>query len=84
MRCANVAVHAIGEIEFRVDQEDCTLPHLFCWKLLESSGFQCQIPECLGVTRAKLAYLFWEESGGVHWKPAYSGGVHGIHPDFFR
>ena len=43
-----------------------------------------QIPECLGVTSAKLAYLFREESGGVHRKPAYSSGVRGIRPDFFR
>ena len=42
------------------------------------------IPECLGVTRAKSAYLFREESGGVHRKPAYSSGVRGIRPDFFR
>ena len=55
------------------------------WIPADSSGIRLsQIPACLGVTRAKLAYLFREESGGVHWKPAYSGGVHGIHPDFFR
>ena len=51
----------------------------------DSSGIRwSQIPECLGVTRAKPAYLFQEESGGVHWKPAYSSGVRGIRPDFFR
>ena len=51
----------------------------------ETPGIQrTQIPECLGVTRAKSAYLFQEESGGVHRKPAYSSGVRGIRPDFFR
>ena len=51
----------------------------------DSTGIRrTQIPECLGVTRAKSASLFREESGGVHWKPAYSSGVRGIRPDFFR
>ena len=53
--------------------------------LPETPGIRrTQIPECLGVTRARLAYLFREESGGVHRKPAYSSGVRGIRPDFFR
>ena len=51
----------------------------------DSTGIrQTQIPECLGVTRAQSASLFQEESGGVHWKPAYSSGVRGIRLDFFR
>ena len=51
----------------------------------ETPGIQrTQILECRGVTRAKSAYLFREESRGVHRKPAYSSGVHGIRPDFFR
>ena len=44
-----------------------TPPHV----LPETPG----ILECLGGTRAKSAYLFQEESGRVHWKPAYSSGV---------
>ena len=49
----------------------------------DSTGIRrTQIPECLGVTRAKSASLFWEESGGVHWKPAYSSRVCGIRLDF--
>ena len=62
--------------------EDCTLPHVFRRILPDSSGFQRTLPECVGVTRAKLACLVWEESGGVHRNMVNSSGVHGI-PSYY-
>ena len=51
--------------------------------LPESAGFRrTQLPDFVSVTRAKLAYLVREESGGVRRNMAYSGGVCGFPPYF--
>ena len=49
----------------------------------DSTGIRrTQIPECVGVTRAKLACLVRKESAGVHRNMVNSAGVHGI-PSYY-
>ena len=47
--------------------EDCTLPHMFCWKLPESSGFHWNLPE--SNPRCDKSQIGIFILGGVQWSP---------------